>query len=230
MKFTAVLFDLAGTLTVSLPPMDPDEPWRCYAETVTGESTEEQVKRLREAEMQAFRACRDEQRSFTFERILELAGVPWTPDGVAAYRRTWEPYTRIPQETAAVLSALSLAGLAMGLLSNTVWPAAWHREMLARDGVDHFFACTVFSSELAVAKPHPEAFRALLARLGGPAPQECLFVGDRMFEDIAGATAVGMKTALLPHDSVHQQHLLTASCEPTYRIESIDELLEIVGH
>ncbi|WP_190021202.1 hypothetical protein [Streptomyces hiroshimensis] len=52
-----------------------------------------------------------------FGKVLELAGIPWTPEGVAAYRGAWEPYTRVPPETAAVLAALQDAGVTMGLLS-----------------------------------------------------------------------------------------------------------------
>ncbi|MFF7725841.1 HAD family hydrolase [Streptomyces sp. NPDC008001] len=230
LKFASVLFDLAGTLTVPMPPMDPDEPWRRYVEALAGENAEDQLSRLREAEMEAFRAGRDEQRSFTFGKVLELAGIPWTPEGVAAYRGAWEPYTRVPPETVAVLAALQSAGVPMGLLSNTIWPVEWHREALVRDGVDHFFTATVFSSELAVAKPHPDAFRALLARLGDPPAQECLFVGDRAFEDVSGAAAVGMSTALLPDSSVATQHRVAAPVEPTYRVASLAGLLDIVDH
>ena len=42
-------------------------------------------------------------------------------------------------------------------------------------------------------KPAPEAFVAA-ARLVGVAPERCVFVGDDLVRDIAGARRVGMKT------------------------------------
>ena len=51
----------------------------------------------------------------------------------------------------------------------------------------------VFSSELGKRKPHAEIFRRALEALG-VAPEEALFVGDRLYEDVRGAKAVGMAT------------------------------------
>lgn len=47
-----------------------------------------------------------------------------------------------------------------------------------------------------VGKPHAPAYRMALQRLGVPLA-ECLMVGDRLDTDIAGATAVGMRSALV---------------------------------
>lgn len=50
----------------------------------------------------------------------------------------------------------------------------------------------VLSSEQARSyKPAPELFREMLRRLG-VSPQESVYVGDRQFEDVQGATGVGI--------------------------------------
>lgn len=54
----------------------------------------------------------------------------------------------------------------------------------------------VVSDAVGFRKPRPEIFRATLAALG-VAPQEALHVGDRLDADVAGAAAVGMRTAWL---------------------------------
>jgi putative hydrolase of the HAD superfamily len=53
---------------------------------------------------------------------------------------------------------------------------------------------TVFSSEVGKRKPHPDIFRRALEALE-VAPEEALFVGDRLYEDVRGAGEVGMSTA-----------------------------------
>jgi FMN hydrolase / 5-amino-6-(5-phospho-D-ribitylamino)uracil phosphatase len=224
----AVIFDLAGTLTVPLPPMDPAEPWRRYAAAASSDDPAELGERLLAGERHAFLACRDGGLSFTFGRILDHAGVSPLPAAVAAYRACWEPYTRCVADAAAVLTALRGRGLAVGLLSNTLWPVSWHHEYLARDGVLDLFDAMVFSSELAVAKPHPDAFRAVLAGLGGPVPEDCLFVGDRTFEDISGAHGVGMRTVALPDLTVADEHRVLVDVEPTYRISRLAEVPDVV--
>lgn len=229
MTTRAVVFDLAGTLTVPMPPMDPVEPWRRYAAAAAPDDPAALLERLVAGEHSAFLACRDGGLSFTFGRILDEAGVRPMPDAVAAYRGCWEPYTRCVPDAVAVLTALRERGLAIGLLSNTLWPVSWHHEFLARDGVLDLFDAMVFSCELPVAKPHPDAFRAVLDRLGAPAPADCLFVGDRMFEDISGAQRVGMRTVALPDLTVADEHRVLVDVEPTYRINRLAELPDVVA-
>jgi FMN phosphatase YigB (HAD superfamily) len=51
----------------------------------------------------------------------------------------------------------------------------------------------VFSSEIGRRKPDPAIFERALEALG-VTPEEALFVGDRLWEDVGGAGAVGMRT------------------------------------
>ena len=52
---------------------------------------------------------------------------------------------------------------------------------------------SVFSSEVGVRKPDPRIFRRALDALGVE-PENALFVGDRLYEDVLGAARAGMRT------------------------------------
>ena len=51
----------------------------------------------------------------------------------------------------------------------------------------------VFSSEIGKRKPHPEIFERALEALG-VSPEEAMFVGDRLYEDVRGAGELGITT------------------------------------
>jgi putative hydrolase of the HAD superfamily len=83
-------------------------------------------------------------------------------------------------------------GMKIGLVSNTVWPGALHKEDLQRFGILEFFDHVLFSADVGVRKPHPQIFQAALEALN-VAPHEAVFVGDRVPEDVEGAMRVGMR-------------------------------------
>jgi putative hydrolase of the HAD superfamily len=63
----------------------------------------------------------------------------------------------------------------------------------ARLGLNHLFAFTVSSEELAHPKPHPEPFEAAL-RHAQCRPEQAIHIGDHVDHDIRGAQAAGMRT------------------------------------
>jgi len=68
------------------------------------------------------------------------------------------------------------------------------RELLAREGLLGHFDGWSFSDETGHYKPSPRAFEPALAALG-VRPQEAMHVGDLRRTDVAGAAALGMRTA-----------------------------------
>lgn len=68
------------------------------------------------------------------------------------------------------------------------------RELLDAEGLLRHFGGWGFSDEVGHYKPAPQIFEAALAALGAR-PEEALHVGDLPRTDIAGAAALGMKTA-----------------------------------
>lgn len=58
------------------------------------------------------------------------------------------------------------------------------------------FAIAAGVEPIFIGKPHALLYQMALARLG-VVPEDCLMIGDRPDTDIAGAAAMGMKTALV---------------------------------
>jgi putative hydrolase of the HAD superfamily len=110
-----------------------------------------------------------------------------------AEHAAWGPARRVASMSGVLLDALRDRGLKTGLVSNA-WDPAW---ILERDldemGLLARLDVAVFSSEVGVRKPRPEIFRRALDALG-IAPQDALFVGDRLVADVRGARDVGMRT------------------------------------
>lgn len=112
---------------------------------------------------------------------------------LAAEHAAWEPARRLGSTTHALLDSLRSDGLKLGLVSNAFDPG-WllHRD-LEQMGLAERLDFAVFSSEVGKRKPHPRIFRRALEALEVEA-EEALFVGDRLLEDVRGASELGMKT------------------------------------
>ena len=98
-------------------------------------------------------------------------------------------------EVLEVLKRLRQQGYRTGLVSNVALLPHLMRQDLQRLGIAHNLDSAVFSSSVGYRKPDPRIFRAALAEVGA-APDETVFVGDRMLDDVAGAQAVGMRAVL----------------------------------
>lgn len=72
-------------------------------------------------------------------------------------------------------------------------------DALARIGLGELLDGAVSSAVAGVAKPDPAVFLAAL-RVAGCAPEEALFVGDSLDNDVRGAEAVGMRALLVVRD------------------------------
>lgn len=68
------------------------------------------------------------------------------------------------------------------------------RAILARDGAAAFFDPIVISDEYGWRKPHPDIFTDTVAALG-IAPEDALYVGDSVADDVIGAKGAGLDVA-----------------------------------
>jgi putative hydrolase of the HAD superfamily len=91
------------------------------------------------------------------------------------------------------LEALREQGYRLGLVSNVALLPDHMREDLDRLGIGALLDATVFSSEVGTRKPDPRIFAEALQRIGSQA-SETVFVGDRLYDDVGGARAAGMRT------------------------------------
>jgi putative hydrolase of the HAD superfamily len=129
--------------------------------------------------------------------LLGEFGVELTDDELTRFleaeHRAWEPARQLAAHTHALLEALRARGLKLALVSNAFDPG-WllHRD-LAQMGLADRLDFSIFSSEVGKRKPHPAIFERALAELG-VSPEDSLFVGDRLYEDVRGAGELGMTT------------------------------------
>lgn len=100
----------------------------------------------------------------------------------------------VPDHHEPVLTALARSHR-IGLCSNFS-DAGTARGVLAEAGFLPHLHSVVISEEIGIRKPRPEIFEAVAEGLG-LAPREILHVGDSLAADVAGASAVGMKTVWL---------------------------------
>ena len=105
----------------------------------------------------------------------------------------WRPARLLASTTHALLESLQGRGLKVGLVSNALDPPGLLHRDLEQLGVAERLDVAVFSSEVGWRKPHPAIFERALTALG-VAAAATLFVGDTLAADIAGASALGMRT------------------------------------
>jgi putative hydrolase of the HAD superfamily len=110
-----------------------------------------------------------------------------------AEHTAWAPARRLGGTTHALLEALRARDIRLGLVSNAFDPGWLLRRDLDEMGVLERLDFAVFSSEVGKRKPHPEIFRRALEALE-VSPEETVFVGDRLYEDVRGAGELGMRT------------------------------------
>lgn len=209
MTVDAVIFDWGGTLT---PWHDIDlvAQWSAYAVAYDPADADLAV-RLAAAEVGLWReqqASRGANGTGTLDHVFTACGVDISDDrhgrALAAYLDAWDPHTQADPDARPLLEALRAAGLRIGVLSNTLWPRWHHEAVFSRDGLTPFLDGAVYSSELPVAKPHAEAFRAAADAIGVPV-QRAVFVGDRPWDDVHGAQRAGMRAILIPHSRLGDQ-------------------------
>jgi HAD superfamily hydrolase (TIGR01549 family) len=221
-----VIFDWGGTLT-PWRTVDYLVPWRAYADTVCPGEPEragELAVAIRDAEEEHWARARVEHRAFTITQVLAAAGAPVSEAAFLAYRTAWEHATWTDPDAAPLLGLLRGKGLRTGVLSSTGWPGSWHEEMLRRDGVLELFDALVWSSDLEYTKPHRVAFEAAMAAVGIDDPADCVYVGDRLYDDVSGAQAIGMRAVYIPNSDIPPHQLVEVDARPDAVVRRLSEL------
>jgi putative hydrolase of the HAD superfamily len=218
----AVIFDWGGTIT-PWHDIDPLEQW------VAAVDDDDVAARLHDAVSAVWLRSRDEHRSATLEEVFATAGVAHTDEMLAAFYAWWEPHTIADPDAAALFAGLRDHGIRVGVLSNTIWSRAEHERIFERDGLADLIDGAVYTSEIEWTKPHPEAFAAALAAVGVDDPGSAVFVGDRPFDDIYGASAVGMRTILVPHSDIPLDQVGHTEGEPDAVAHRLRDVLTIVS-
>lgn len=226
----AVIFDWGGTLS-EFVDAELVDAWRLAARHLDPEHEDEITQRLVRVEADFWATTSSHQRSATLADLLATAAGELRLDVAealleeAAVRHldAWTPHIVHDPDARPTLAALRARGLQTAMLSNTHWPRAFHERFLQRDGLVELIDARLYTSEMPFQKPHPSAFLAAAEELG-VAPGQAIFVGDRPWDDVAGARGVGMRTVLRPNPVAPD----IDGIEPDARIERLPELLELV--
>ena len=117
----------------------------------------------------------------------------------------------------------------VGVISDTtVSPGASLTKLLDRHGFLDYLNALAFSDETGVAKPQAPIYEAAAQKLGVK-PEELLHIGDLEYTDVAGAKALGAKTALFTAINDEFANNTTADYTFTSWKEFQDELPSIAA-
>lgn len=150
-------------------------------------------------------------------------------EAIRVFGENWvgclEPYPGVIE----ALAVLCDRGYRLGLASNCWTPAPFVHAELDRHGLRPYLHGITISCEVGYRKPAPIVFRTALSRVVGnghvPPPERVLFVGDSPIPDIAGPSALGMRTALVHNPEMHCPPEDFARVSPDIRVESFTDLV-----
>ena len=102
--------------------------------------------------------------------------------------------------------------------------AGVQRPRFAASTIGGFFAEIVISEEVGIAKPDPAIFDLAFHRIGRPAKERVLMVGDNLGSDIQGGVNHGIDTCWFNPSGAANGHCV----EPTFEIDRLEQLGDIV--
>jgi len=110
----------------------------------------------------------------------------------------------------------------MALITNGF--ADVQRGRVSRFALDRWFDPILISEELGLSKPNPGIFEVALQRMGNPAKQDVLILGDSLSSDIRGGAEFGIDTCWFnPEQSANNSDVV-----PTYEIRRLCEVSSII--
>lgn len=231
MAVDAVIFDWGGTLT-RWHDIDFHEESLALAVAVRSAHDDDQLAnaaRLHQAGEVIWGRSRDVQRSSTLADLFAEAGLDHDPDLLSAYYDFWAPHTLTDSAVGPLFQRLRGDGFRIGVLSNTLWPRSWHQEFFRRDGVLDLIDGDVYTSELPWTKPDERAFHAAMAAVGVRDPGRCVYVGDRLFDDVWGAQHAGMRAIYMPHSNIPPSQVGHTEGEPDAVADALSHLPALIA-
>ena len=226
----AVIFDWGGTLT-RWHDVDFHAESLALAQAVVNADHDphEITARLHRAGNTIWGRSRDHQQSATVGDLFAEAGLDHDPELLSAYYEFWEPHTWTDPEVGPLFEALRADGVRVGVLSNTIWPRAWHERFFERDGVRHLIDGDVYTSEIPWTKPSPRAFGAAMDAVGATDPARCVYVGDRLFDDVWGARNAGLRAIHIPLSSIPADQVGHTEGDPDAVVHRLSEIHAVIG-
>ena len=211
-QFTAVIFDLDGTLVDSYEPIA---------------ASLNSVREHFGLEAKSLDTVRREVGHGLEALIADNVGRDRVEEGVrifrARYRRVFLAGTRLLDGVSTTLSALREAGVPMAVTSNK--PAYFTREIVEALGLASCFRAIVGPEMVVRPKPDPEMVLMAVEALGRP-KEEVLYVGD-MTIDIDTCRRAGIAVCIVPLGSDPRDRLVAA--QPDFLVDRFEEIRRLVA-
>ena len=209
--FQTVLFDLDGTLKISVP--GGMEMFLEYARQLGLEVDDAQAREgarwnhwywAQSPDLLEDLEAGDEMTLWTrySQRLLGAVGVaaPSQDQARAITERfaDYGPRAELNHGALEILSALKAANYSLGLVSNRRHPLD---EAVSDLGLDGFFAFTLAAGEIGIWKPDPGILLEAMVR-GDCDPATTIYVGDNYYADVVCAQAAGLTPVLIDPDGI----------------------------
>jgi 2-haloacid dehalogenase len=165
----------------------------------------------------------DELKTLRFDRLFEEVGIQ--ADAAVFSGNYLEILGRQTMLLAGAEAFLRSLPERLRLLLITNGLAEVQQPRFAASTIHDCFAEIVISGEIGLAKPDPAIFDYAFARIGHPARERVLMVGDNLGSDILGGANFGLDTCWYNPKGAENEH----DVEPTYVLEDLREIFEIVG-
>lgn len=161
----------------------------------------QRARRLADSRIGAGRAA-THNRLIRFQCMLEMLGKPLFPHAYKMYSLYWDTLIglAVPEPgIAELMEKLRARGTYVGFGTNMTADIQYRK--IEKLGLGNMTDGIVTSEESGIEKPDKRLF-LLCAEKAGAAPQECVFIGDSLTNDIEGAQGAGMYAVLyLPRRS-----------------------------
>ena len=93
----------------------------------------------------------------------------------------------------------------------------------------HLIDGDVYTSEIPWTKPSPRAFRAAMDAVGVTDPTRCVYVGDRLFDDVWGAHNAGLRAIHIPLSSIPAAQMGHTEGEPDAVAHALSDIPALLG-
>ncbi len=228
MKYSAVIFDLFGTL-VDFGPVGEYERSIIDMASVLS-AVEEDFQRLWTDTYRLRFTGEHQDAGQSIKYICSELGLKPTDDQIqraAQVRLNFSSRSLIPRDDVPdTINELKARGYKIGLISDctTDVPTLWNDTPLCPLIDEPVFSCSV-----GLTKPDPRIYHFACERLDVK-PAECLYVGDGGSSELAGASEVGMHPVLIrtPYDQTGDAFRISPSEWSGSKISTIREILTLI--
>jgi len=133
----------------------------------------------------------------TFRNLLAVSGLRF-PFGLTQCELVFDAANSTRRKTpymSELLAYLARRGIKTGVISNTVLSGEAMKAIVDRWYPGNEMSFVYTSADFLFCKPSPDMFHAA-AKTAGVKPEECLYCGDSLDADVAGALGAGMQAVL----------------------------------